>query len=146
MAQLEGNYGPIGGVTSAAITSALGFLPLITAAGTYTPTLGNFGNIAGSTAYVCQYMRVGSVVTVSGRVDIDPTLAATATILGISLPIASNFAATNDCGGAASAINVASLSAGIFGDSSNDVAELQFVSLADVTNQPWFFTFQYIIK
>ena len=29
--------------------------------------------MAASTAYTCQYLKVGSVVTVSGRVDIDPT-------------------------------------------------------------------------
>src|SRR5439155_66361 len=43
------------------------------ASGTYTPTLTNSVNVAASTAYTCQYLRVGSVVTVSGQMDIDPT-------------------------------------------------------------------------
>src|SRR5438093_13362661 len=39
-------------------------LPFVLDAGTYTPTLTNSVNVAASTAYVCQYLRVGAVVTV----------------------------------------------------------------------------------
>jgi hypothetical protein len=63
-------------------------LPVL-ASGTYTPTLSNTTNIAASAAFVCQYQRVGNVVTVSGRVNITPTAASVASELGISLPIAS---------------------------------------------------------
>jgi hypothetical protein len=44
--------------------------------GSYTPTLVNVANLDASTAYSCQYVRVGSVVIVSGQVDVDPTAAA----------------------------------------------------------------------
>lgn len=114
------------------------------ASGTYTPTLTGVANVGASTAYGCSWIRVGNVVTVSGRVDIDPTLTATLTQLGISLPIASNFSAANQCAGTANASAIASLSAAILGDATNDRAEMDYVS-TDVTNQPMYFTFTYVI-
>jgi len=113
--------------------------------GTYTPTLANTVNVAASTSYVAQYMRVGSVVTVSGRVDIDPTAASVDTILDISLPIASNFTALEQCAGAASAPQIASYSAAIVAESTNNRARLQFVNGATVTNALWFYTYTYRI-
>lgn len=115
------------------------------AGSTYTPTLTNVANITASTAYQCQYLRVGTTVTVGGKVDIDPTAGATLTQLGISLPIASNFGANEDCGGAAAAPVVAGYSAAILGDAANNRAELQFTTGADVANRSWWFTFTYEI-
>lgn len=110
--------------------------------GTYTPTLTNVANIAASTAYECQYMRVGSVVTVSGKVDIDPTLTATSTQLGISLPVASNFGAAEDCAGVAFAPAISGMGAAIIADTTNDRAQLQYLS-SDITNQAMYFSFSY---
>lgn len=110
--------------------------------GTYTPTLTNVANLAASTAYQCQYMRVGDTVTVSGKVDVDPTVTATATQLGISLPVTSNFGAAEDCGGVAFASGVAGQGAAILGDATNNRAEMNWVA-TDVTNQPMYFTFTY---
>ena len=112
------------------------------AAGTYTPTLTNVANIAASTAYACQYIRVGNVVTVSGQVDIDPTAAATYTELDISLPIASAFTATNQLGGVGTDYVVP---CGVAADPANDRASLFFASSADVTNHSFWFTFTYQI-
>jgi hypothetical protein len=70
------------------------------ASSTWTPTLTNTTNLDASTAYQGQYIRFGNTVTCSGKVDVDPTAAA-ATVLGISLPIVSNFGATEDCAGTA---------------------------------------------
>lgn len=111
------------------------------ASGTYTPTLNNTTNVAASTAYSCQFIRTGNVVTVSGRVDVDPT-AAGAVLLGISLPFASNLANANECAGSAAASGIAGQSAAISGDAANDRASMQWVAV-DVTNQPMFFTFTY---
>jgi carbon monoxide dehydrogenase subunit G len=69
------------------------------AAGTYTPTITATENLGGSTAYQCQYMRVGNTVTVSGQFLIDPTGGSTGTAWRITLPVASNFGATEDCCG-----------------------------------------------
>jgi hypothetical protein len=68
--------------------------------GTYTPTLTNVSNAGSLTAAVCQYMRLGNVVTVSGLFIVTPTVPATSTQVGISLPIASTFGGATQCGGA----------------------------------------------
>lgn len=110
--------------------------------GTYTPTLTNVANLDASTAYQCQYLRVGSTVTVSGKVDADPTAPAASTQLGISLPIASNFGAVEDCAGTAFASGIAGQGAAIIGDAGNNRAQMQWVA-GDVTNQAMFFSFSY---
>lgn len=56
----------------------------------YTPTLTDVTNLDGSTAYQVPYVRIGDCVVVGLRFDANPT-AATATELGISLPIPSAF-------------------------------------------------------
>jgi len=109
---------------------------------TYTPTLTNVANVAASTAYSCQYSRVGTVVTVSGEVDIDPTTTITLTQLGISLPIASNLAATNELGGT-SADDLGTV-ARVAADFTNDRAEVRMTP-TDVTNRRFSFTFTYRI-
>lgn len=110
--------------------------------GTYTPTLTNVANLAASTAYQCQWLRVDNIVSVSGKVDVDPTLAATATQLGISLPVTSNLGAQEDCAGTAFASGIAGQGAAILGDAANNRAEMNWIS-GDITNQPMYFIFQY---
>jgi hypothetical protein len=110
-------------------------------AGAYTPALTNVANLDASTAYECQYIRVGNNVHVSGRVDLDPT-AAGAVQLGIALPVASNIGATEDCAGVAFASGIAGQGAAITGDAANNRAELQFIAV-DTTNQPMYFSFTY---
>lgn len=114
------------------------------ASGTYTPTLTNVANLDASTAFACQWMRVGNVVTVSGKVNVDPTLIATTTQLGITLPLASNLAADQQCAGAAAGKGVASLVAAILGDATNDRAQMEWKSI-DTTSQDMFFSFTYVI-
>lgn len=110
--------------------------------GTYTPTLTNSVNLDGSTAYAAQYMRVGNTVTVSGKVDLDPTATATATSLGISLPIASNFANEQNCAGTAAAPFVAGEAIAIRADATNDRADMVFISQT-ASNHGVFYTFTY---
>lgn len=121
---------PVGGTTVSSLDH-----------GVYTPTITNVANLAASTAYQCQYVRVGTVVTVSGKVDIDVT-AAVATQVGISLPIASNIGANEDLGGTASSAATLTESAAILGDATNDRAEMQFVAI-NITNRSWYFQFSY---
>lgn len=115
-----------------------------TSSGTYTPTLTNVANLDGSTAFQCQYLRVGNVVTVSGKVSVDPTLTASSTQLGISLPIASNLGTAQNCAGTAFASGITAQGAAILGDAANDRAQMQWIS-SDVTNQPMYFTFTYLV-
>ena len=111
-------------------------------AGTYTPTLTNTTNLDASTARLATYMRVGNTVTVSGQLDLDPTAPASATLLGISLPIASNFSTAYQLGGTSFATSIAGMGAGIESDATNDRASLKFIS-SDITNQTMTFTFTY---
>ena len=121
------------------------FAPLSTTlSGTYSPALTNVVNIAASTNYSCQYIRVGTVVTVSGQVDIDPTATATSTQLGIALPIASALANANECAGTAFSNKVGSMGAAILGDATNDRAQLEYIS-SNIANQTWYFSFTYRI-
>ena len=112
--------------------------------GTYTPTLDNTTNISASTAYACQYMRVGSVVTVSGKVDITAT--ATGLIaLGMTIPVASNFASNGQCGGAGVQASDSTGQAGCFtADSTNDRATF-YANVASTSGRTWFFSFTYQI-
>jgi hypothetical protein len=110
--------------------------------GTYTPSLTNTTNIAASTASVCQYMRVGNVVTVSGTVTIDPT-ATGQIVLGMTLPIASNFSGATNCGGTFVGSGVTTVNLGaVIGDSTNDRATFDGV-VADVANRTYGFSFTY---
>jgi len=125
------------------IADAAGTLNAWLISGTYTPTLTNVTNIAASTAYVCQYMRVGNVVTVSGRVIVDPT-ATGACELGITLPIASNLAGAEQCSGAGAAFAVAGFSVAMMRDTANNRVTMQWVA-ADIAARVVYFTFTYLI-
>lgn len=120
-------------------------LPITFDSGTYTPTLFNVANLTGSSANLAQYMRVGSVVTVSGSVAIDPTLTATQTQLGISLPIASNISDPTSVGGTAFCPTIAAQGAAVLGDATNNRAEMDWIA-ADVTSQNMYYTFTYRIE
>lgn len=113
------------------------------ASGTYTPTLTNVTNISASTAYACQYMRVGNVCTVSGKVDIDPT-AAGAIELGMSLPIASNLAAQEQCAGTVVGVTALDDALWIEGDATNNRAAIKCTAIG-VANHSNYFTFTYLI-
>lgn len=69
-------------------------------AGTYNPTVSNASNTDSTpSASAAQYMQVGKTVTVSGHVSVDPTATGTVSF-ELSLPVASNFAGNQECGGA----------------------------------------------
>lgn len=123
-----------GSLTTVTVTSAAVVSPNFTGqpsglitSGTYTPTLFNVTNIQSSTAYVLTYLRVGNMVTVCGKVDIDPTSSSTGTELGISLPIASDFTAPEQCGGAGGPLDF-NQAAGIAADTTNNRASMQFIA------------------
>jgi len=113
------------------------------ASGRYTPTLTAVANISASTTALCQWSRKGRVVTVSGRISIDPTTTGTATELGISLPVPSAFVNVNDCGGTASAMAVKE-TGGIIANAALARATLKWFP-TDVTNQPYAFQFSYFV-
>ncbi len=117
------------------------------ASGTYTPTVTAETNCdSAADLGVCQYIRVGNVVTVSGEVTVDPTNATTLTQVGISLPVASNFVGNNECCGTAAAPAVTGYSGAILADTTNDRAQLNFTTSVDVASRAWVFTFTYLIS
>jgi hypothetical protein len=112
--------------------------------GTYTPTLTNTTNIAASTAYACQFIRIGTVVTVSGMVNVDPTSTGSC-VLGMSLPIASNIAAIEQCAGVGNVATATAFTTGVvYGSIAADTAVLQWIA-TDVTAKSCLFTFTYLI-
>jgi hypothetical protein len=132
----------VGTLLAATINTGNGALEL--AASVYTPTLTIVANLDTTTAFECQYLRVGNAVNVSCMMALDPTTTLTATALRISLPIASNIGATEDAAGvgATSAINA---SGTIAGDAANDTANFNFLSQDAVSgNYRVIFTYQVI--
>jgi hypothetical protein len=115
---IGGSFGTTGQALISGGGSANTWGPVLTN-GTYTPTLTGVTNVAASTASACQWMRVGSTVTVSGSISVTATLAATDTEIGISLPVASTFAAASNLGGTG-----VSVTAGSYGQSGGMIADV----------------------
>lgn len=89
--------------------------------GTYTPSLTPVTNIGASAAVACQYMRVGNVVSVSGHVYLGPA-ATGPTLIGVTLPIPSNFTIPSQLGGTFAASGVDENPGSIYADTANDLA------------------------
>jgi hypothetical protein len=145
-----GSYGSATSVPSFTVdqqgrlTAASGnTIPTLTS-GTYTPTLTGILNVASSTATVCQYNRVGGVITVSGIVEVTPTASATRTDARVSLPVASNFANQEECCGSASAFSGGTtiVPVWIFASAANDEAQFVLIS-PNTSNQLISFSFTY---
>lgn len=75
-----------------------------TVGGTWTPTISATTNIDATTAYADMYHRIGDVVSVGGRIAIDPTATGQVT-LEIDLPVASDLGAGSHAGGTITAID-----------------------------------------
>lgn len=74
----------------------------VTASGTYVPTIYAVANGTIGTIYTFMYSRVGSIVTVSGKVYVTPTASGTVTQFEITIPVASAFSAGDQALGALS--------------------------------------------
>lgn len=119
------------------------------ASGTYTPTFTAGANVDAATPYAWQWSRVGNVVTISGRFDIDPHSASSQTQLAFSLPIASDIQSVQDVGGvAAPSSNAGSgcAAGAIKGDAANDRAYLDYYCGTNVLNQEMMFTAAYTVR
>lgn len=121
----------IGSVTNSTTVKSDGPTGLTTIEyGTYTPSLSNVANLSAATPYVSTYVRIGNIVTVDLIADIDPTAAApTVTKMSISLPIASNLAALNDCAGVGASQSQASLvsqAGAVYADAASDKCYYDF--------------------
>ena len=111
--------------------------------GTYTPTIDDTTNIDSTVAEPCMYIRMGSIVHVSGLVQINPTSSGILTQVGITLPFSTDFGTSKDCTGVASAMGQAD-GAEIYGDTGNNWARLR--CHPDGTgNDSWYFHIMYRI-
>lgn len=109
--------------------------------GTYTPTISDLSNYDSVTPFQSQYMRVGNVVTVSGRVSTDPISAAAASFK-MTLPIASDITASTNVAGGLLGDNH---NGQIFGDATNNKANAnETPGIATVHDM--YFTFTYLIQ
>jgi hypothetical protein len=136
--KVTGNQRITGNLKAAAIENDTGL-----SHGTWTPTLFNTTNLSGSTAYQGQYMRVGNTVTASTWVDADPT-ATGACLLGMSLPVASDFTSQIQAIGfgssyvTAGAIELMNVSA----DAANNRLQIEWIA-ANTANHGCLLTFTY---
>ena len=115
--------------------------------GVYTPTLAGVANIANGTASPAQWLRVGQVVTVSGRLDIVTTAAAnTQTQIGISLPFPSALAASGECAGVINGSTGTLIEPGtIAADITNDRANAVWYS-TQTASHAFIYQFTYSVK
>lgn len=123
------------------VSTTGGGLSWLAASGTYTPTLTGVANVDATTAFTAQWSRSGDTITVSGKLEVDPTVITTVTQVGISLPVASALSAEEQLGGAGAAKAIAE-SAAISGDATNDRGQIEFVSTG-IANHTITFTFTY---
>lgn len=110
----------------------------------YTPTLVNSTNVAGSTPRATACVRIGNIVQCAGTLDVDVT-AGGLFDLTMSLPVASDLTNNFDLGGTAIANNGAADLASIWAETTGDTARI-LGTAATITNSQYSFTFQYIVK
>ena len=102
----------------------------VIASGEWTPTATAVANLDSITAEKCRYQRIGSIVFVSGTVVIDTT-GNNVTQFRLTLPIASNFANSQDASGTASLddTHIYALMQ-VSGDTTNDA--LDFIGYSEI--------------
>jgi len=134
---LHNNSGAVTGTTNQYIAS-----------GTYTATITNGSNVTANTAQICQWIRVGNVVTVSGGFTATTTAAAlTASSVFLSLPIVvpSTFSNFSQLGGSGS-VTAGGTSLGITANNDGGVAVAHVNWLSSGTGSlNYTFSFQYLI-
>ncbi|MEZ5013788.1 MAG: hypothetical protein R2794_05805 [Chitinophagales bacterium] len=112
--------------------------------GTYSPSTSNLSNVGSLSVTETQWIRVGNVVTVSGRFTVTPTTTAGCSF-EISFPIASNITNADDCAGVAFCGSIAGQGAEVIGVVANDTALIQWVS-TNTTTSTWSYTYNYEVK
>lgn len=112
--------------------------------GTYTPTYTAVTNVdSATTTGSGKYLRVGNTVHVVARFSIDATTTLVASEVGISLPVASNFANVFDLSGVGN--GETTYESGICeADTGNDRCSFKFVPVA-TSGQTWVVSFTYLV-
>lgn len=113
--------------------------------GEFTPTLTIVSNLDSLTASGCQWSRVGKVVTVSGSFLADPTTSGLDTEFGMTLPIASNFTVSSQCGGMATCRDVVGEQVAVAADTTNKRADFRWITSTNAA-RTYRFIYQYVVK
>lgn len=132
------NVGPVDGTADQFLAS-----------GTYVMTTTNVANISSSAGNICQWMRVGNVVTVSGALTFTPTSGGVSTQLRISLPIPSDLTFFEQASGVlvyVASAGVPPPAARIVGDASANEALMTTTSDAGGGIRNAAFTFTYLVQ
>jgi len=113
--------------------------------GTYLPTDTVLSNVDSTTVYDAMYVRIGNVVGVAGKIDINPTTIGVFTEVILELPFGSDLTLEHQlCG----VVNVRSASVAVAGavsaDSTNDQARLSFIAPID-SAQAYYYMYVYTI-
>lgn len=112
-------------------------------AGTYTPDLTSTNNVNYYQPYDCQYMRIGNMVTVSGRIDIEPQREGNAHIQ-LSLPFPTKIGALHHLSGNA-ASQYGKVQASCFGDMITNRCQLSYYAIT-TDRVAFFLQFMYRIE
>ncbi len=111
--------------------------------GLWTPTLTGVLNVGSSTAYECQWSRpTPNTIVFSGMIAVDP-ITTGSTIIGISLPVASDFTAFEKAGGTGH--EPSGVGASVYADHTNDRLNFSFNSMG-TTNLVFNFSGTYRIQ
>ena len=112
--------------------------------GTYTPTVSSTSNATVTNIQVAQYMRVGDVVTVSGRMTVAAGNTISSYYLIMNVPITTNFtSATYRCAGTAVRAVVSTNNAGWITGETSDTIRIHFPITASSTATDIHYHFTY---
>lgn len=135
---LHNNAGSVTGATNQYIAS-----------GTYTPTGTAVANCSAVTPGKAVWQRVGNIVSVSGSYTVSFTATTVVTTLGLSLPIASNLAASGDLSGVGagtgplSGANLTDTIMVVTADTTNDRANFSIPSAQATGAHSYSYNYQY---
>lgn len=114
--------------------------------GTYTPTLTGVANVSSTTSKLTGYVRLGNMVWQAGQFEVTPTAGATITELRMSLPVATNFSASEQLGGAGHEGGTGQfVSCSFYAVAATDDALVRFRSGAGATVHAFLYTLGYRI-
>lgn len=115
--------------------------------GTWTPTVTTGTNVSAGSGNSSTYTRIGNIVTFAGSVNATLTLAATQSVVNISLPVSSTFTASNDANGVIGSNVALALSPQnlIANTSSGNTMIINFSSGASTGGYILYFSGQYLV-
>lgn len=119
-----------------------GFTANSLVSGTFTPTVTVGTNVSAVSAFTCWYIRVGNIVYVGGRVDVDPITAGLGSSFRMSLPIASNFTNFQQAGGTGSS-PIANYFWTCYSLTATDDVSCEFTAPTNVASNATYFQYSY---